>query len=211
MSDIVTSESLAPVAHRGGIPQLWTKSYAWLRSLAAHPDPLVEANNWVALTIGSHLPFWPLYVTGIAGSEAWPSALLTIALTPFFLAIPLIARRSGFASRIAMPVFGIVNTIFTMWVLGINSGTEVFLVPCAALAAIVFRRSERWLMLCLTMAPLLIWWALQTWPLPVLQEFTGTVARDLKVMNVFSVALLIVAFGWFQVGIYGKMEDAAAR
>src|ERR1700749_3786366 len=96
----------------------WDHCHAAIRSFAAHPDPLAEASNWVALTIGSHLPFWPLYVYWIAGPESLPSALLTMAMAPIFLTVPLISRRSSLGGRLAMPVFGLINTVFTVWILG---------------------------------------------------------------------------------------------
>ena len=49
--------------------------------------------------------------------------------TPVFLAIPILARRNSLLAKIATPIMGIINTVFTMWVLGMNSGTEVFLIP----------------------------------------------------------------------------------
>src|ERR1700749_440196 len=132
----------------------WDHCHAAIRSFAAHPDPLAEASNWVALTIGSHLPFWPLYIFWVAGREALPSALLTVSMAPLFLAVPIVARYSSLGGRLATPVLGLINTVFTIWILGPESGTEVFLVPCAALAALIFRRTERILMLGLTALPL---------------------------------------------------------
>ena len=78
----------------------------WMRMFAQHPDPLVEASNWVALLIGTHLPFWPLYVWWSAGAQALPSALWTLALAPAFMAIPLISRRSGLLGRVATVLLG---------------------------------------------------------------------------------------------------------
>ena len=34
---------------------------------------------------------------------------------------------------------------------------ELFLMPCAAVAALVFRRSESWLMIMLTLLPRVVW------------------------------------------------------
>ena len=208
MSDIVTSEGFAPVARRGGLSQLWTKAHAGLRAYAAHPDPLAEASNWVALTIGSHLPFWPLYIFWAAGWEALPASLLTAAMTPVFLAIPLISRRSSLLSRIAMVSFGVINTVLTIWVLGNNSGTEVFFLPCAALAAFIFRHSERALMIAFTALPLGVWYLLELYPMDTLHQYNATVAREIFTLNVFSIGALIVLFGWFQADIYRKMEAA---
>ncbi len=123
-----------------------------------HPDPLVEASNWAAILIGTHLPFWPLYVRWSAGAQAFPTALLTAALAPLFLVIPLIARRSGLLGRVATPMAGIANTVFTLSILGADSGTALFLAPCTALAAISFRRRERWLMLVLAILPLAVFY-----------------------------------------------------
>jgi hypothetical protein len=205
VSDLASTDFLER-SRNNTISRLWTHTHAAVRRFAAHPDPLAEASNWVALTVGSHLPFWPLYIFWAAGWEAMPSALLTAAMTPVFLAIPLLARRSSFAARVATPILGIINTVFTMWVLGMNSGTEVFLIPCAALAAVTFRSSERLLMLGLTLMPLAVWYFLQLHPLTALHQYDTTVARDIVMLNVFSIGILVGLFGWFQVDIYRKME-----
>ena len=101
---------------------------------------------------------------------------------------------------------GILNTIFTIWILGINSGTEVFLIPCAALAALIFRTKERWLMLLLTALPLVVWYLLQQHPPTPLHQYDTDSAHELFVLNVCSIGVLIVLFGWFQVDIYRRME-----
>jgi len=177
-----------------------------VRSFASHRDPLAEMSNWLALTIGSHLPFWPLYVLWAAGWQAWPSSLLTAAMAPVFLVIPLISRQSSLLGRLATPITGIINTVFTLWILGINSGTEVFLVPCAVLAALIFRKSERPLMLCLTSLPLIVWYLLEQFPLTPLHRYDFTSAHNLLVLNVCSIGVIIMLFGWFQVDIYRRME-----
>ena len=182
------------------------RTTTWWRRLARHPDPLVEASNWAALLIGTHLPFWPLYVWWSAGAEAFPSALLTVGLAPLFIALPLLARRHGLLGRIAMLVLGIANTVFTIWILGYNSGTVLFLGPCAALAAILFRRRERWLMLSFTTLPLLVWYALQSFELPALHHYNAAAAHSLFILNIISVSVLISAFGWLQTDTYRREE-----
>lgn len=211
MSNLTTSDCLPPLAQRSPTLQLWNWGHRSVTAFAAHPDPLAEASNWVALTIGSHLPFWPLYVFWVAGQDAMPSSLLTVSMAPIFLTVPIIARRSSLMGRIATPILGIINTVFTIWVLGINSGTEVFLVPCAALAALTFRRTERLLMLGLSMLPLVVWYLLQQHPLTPLHQYDAAVARDLVILNVSSIGVLIGLFGWFQADIYRKMETPVAR
>lgn len=178
----------------------------WMRTFAHHPDPLVEASNWVALLIGTHLPFWPLYVAWSAGAQAFPTSLLTMALAPLFMAIPPISRRSGLLGRVATLSMGNANTVFTIWILGASSGTALFLAPCTALAAVSFRRSERWLMLVFTALPLGVFYLLQHHaPVPLLR-YDAAVAKELFVLNVISVSVLGAAFGWLQCDIYERME-----
>jgi hypothetical protein len=206
LSELATSDFSHHSPRRHSILRWWNSAHAVTRAFAAHPDPLTEAGNWVALTIGSHLPFWPLYICWAAGSDALPSSLLTMAMAPLFLAVPILARRHSLAGRVATPALGLLNTIFTVWILGPTSGTEVFLLPCAALAALLFRRAERLLMLGFTLLPLMVWCLLRRYPIPALHEYSASVAADLVVLNVWSIAVLIVLFGWFQVDIYHKME-----
>jgi hypothetical protein len=174
---------------------------------AAHPDPLAEASNWFAITIGTHLPFWPLYVWWSAGNDAFPTALLTVAMAPVFLAIPFLSRRSSLLGRIAMPVAGVANTVWTVWILGIASGTELFLMPCAAVAALLFRRTERWLMIILTLLPLGVWYVLRDHAPGPLHHYDAEAASRLFTLNAMSIGVLICLFGWFQVDIYRRMEQ----
>ena len=184
----------------------WQAVFAWMRALARHPDPLVEASNWVALLIGTHLPFWPLYVWWSAGAQSFPTSLLTMALAPLFLVIPLISRRNGLLGRVATPLAGIANTVFTVWILGANSGTALFLAPCTALAAFSFRRRERWLMLLLTLLPLAVYYVLQRDAIVPLHHYDAKAAQSLFVLNVMSVSVLGAAFGWLQADMFERME-----
>jgi len=192
---------------RSRLLPIWHAGAGRLRDFAAHPDPLAETSNWVALTIGSHLPFWPLYVWWAAGNQSFPSALLTVALAPVFLAIPFLSRRSGLLGRIATPVVGLANTVFTIWVLGMASGTALFLAPCAALAALLFRRTERWVMLALTALPLLVWYALLYHAPVPLHRYGPAAAQRLFSLNAISISVLISLFGWFQASVYQRMEQ----
>ena len=65
-------------------------------------------------------------------------------------------------------------------------------------------------MLGLTMLPLAVWYLLQHYPPPTLHLYDAIVAREIMVLNVFSIGILIVLFGWFQVDIYRKMESPEA-
>ena len=205
LNDIEMTETLADF-YPSFAARLRRTSVAGVRRLAASADPLVESSNWVALTIGSHLPFWPLYVWWSVGREAWPSALLTVTLAPVFLMIPWVSRRSGLLGRVATPVVGVANTIFTIWILGMPSGTALFLAPCAALSAMLFRRSERWLMIALTTLPLIAWYGLLYYPPTPLHRYDASAAGRLFALNAISISVLIGLFGWFQTNIYQRME-----
>jgi hypothetical protein len=160
----------------------------------------------VALGIGTHVPLWPLYLWWAAGRQVFPVALLTVALTPVFLVIPTIARRSGLIGRVAMLLAGVANTVLTMWVLGQNTGTDLFFVACAGLAAIVFRRRDRWLMLVFALFPLGVWYWFQLYPLVALHHFGAHAAHQIVILNAFSVGVLFALFGWLQANIYRRME-----
>ncbi len=201
MERVLSVEEIAPAALVAKV-----SGASWFRRYASHPDPLVETGNWVALAIGTHLPLWPLYLWLAAGSQVFPSAIWTVALTPLFLVIPLLSRRSGLAGRCAMLLAGSANTLFTMWVVGQNTGTDLLFAPCSALAAILFRRQERWLMLGFTLLPLAIWYLLQFYPLVPLHHYAPGPAYRMLVLNAFSIAVLFALFGWLQAGIYQRME-----
>ena len=82
----VGRNAMPPCAHFPPTPTRW-----WRRATR------------VALTVGSHLPFWPLYIFWATGWEALPSSLLTAAMTPLFLAIPIAARCNGLLGRVLTP------------------------------------------------------------------------------------------------------------
>ena len=47
-----------------------------------------------------------------------------------------------------LPAVGTANTVFCTYLFGAETGTALFLIPCAALAALLFRVRERAAMLC---------------------------------------------------------------
>ncbi len=113
-----------------------------LGAYAHHPDPLVAFANVVALLVASNQPFYPLYLWWLVSDDIGPS-FYTFLSTPFFLAVPALARRSTVAGRSLLPLAGIANTILCAQLFGVQSAVEVFLVPCAVLALLVFRPTER--------------------------------------------------------------------
>ncbi|HQT84445.1 MAG: hypothetical protein B7Z58_09785 [Acidiphilium sp. 37-64-53] len=158
------------------------------------------------MIVGTHLPFWPLYILWCAGLQSLPTSLLTMTFTPLFLLIPALSRRNARASRIAMPLFGIANAIFTTWILGVASGSELFLVPCAALSSMTFRHTERWLMTGLTALPLVVWYIMLGHAPTPLHRYGPAALHQLFILNTVSAGILLIIFGWFRLAIYRRME-----
>ena len=107
------------------------------------PDDLTRASVTVAWIIILNKPFYPLYVWWLVGSGTQAS-LGTLVSTPFFLSVPLLARRSALAARIALPFVGTIDTLFATKLFGEASGTELFFGPCITLAALSFKAAEAW-------------------------------------------------------------------
>ncbi|WP_350356118.1 hypothetical protein [Acidisoma cladoniae] len=191
-------------------PLYWSCATS-VRRYAADSDPLVQLSNWAALTVGSHLPFWPLYIWWAAGRQAFPTSLLTVSLTPLFLAMPWLSRRSSLYGRIGMPLVGIGNTILTVWILGENSGTGLFLAPCAVLAVMSFRYSERWIMLCVGLLPVVVYYVIWSHPPVALHNYDPGALRSLFELNALSVGVLIVLFGWFRINACRSVQASGGR
>jgi hypothetical protein len=132
-----------------------------------------------------------------------------MALTPLFLVVPLIGRRSGLLGRVAMLLAGNANTVFSMWVLGQHTGTDLMFAPCAGLAAMSFHWKERWLMVGFALLPLGIWYLLQYEPLVPMHHYGQRAAYEILVLNAFSAVVLFAVFGWLQAANYHRMETAA--
>ncbi|MGQ2905506.1 MAG: hypothetical protein ACT6RL_06285 [Neoaquamicrobium sediminum] len=113
-----------------------------VRSYAAHPDPLVASANFIALLVASNQPFYPLYVYWLATTNIEP-VWYTFLSTPFFLAVPALSRWNTVAGRALLPLAGIGNTILCAQLFGVQSAVEIFLIPCAVLAILLFRPAER--------------------------------------------------------------------
>jgi hypothetical protein len=114
----------------------------------ANDDPLARACNVIALVVAANQPFYPLYVVGLIGGGLAP-AMLTLLSTPFFLVVPLLARRNARWGRALLPVAGMANTVLATKIFGQAAGVELFLMPCLLIAAAFFRPSERMLAIAL--------------------------------------------------------------
>ena len=182
---------------------------SWFKRYIAHDDPYVAAANFIAVVIGWNQPFYPLYLWAIVGDLAWtaaPDALSAIA----FLAVPAITRRWSLPGRAILPVLGIANTVFCMILIGERSGVGLFLLPCAMLAAILFRWSERYLMLGLTALPLIVWWATRGRTGNGLMAASDAQLESLFTMNAVSVGCLMMFLGWVLVGMRAASEQRGA-
>jgi hypothetical protein len=113
-----------------------------IATYAHNDDPLAATANTVALLVASSQPFYPLYVCWSVGPVIWPT-FFTFLSTPFFLAVPALSRLNTTAGRALLPLAGIGNTVLSTAAFGVASGTEIFLIPCALLAALLFRPCER--------------------------------------------------------------------
>lgn len=113
-----------------------------VRRYAGHPDPRVAAANVIALLVASNQPFYPLYLAWLVSGAITP-VWFTFLSTPFFLAVPALARRNTLAGRALLPLAGIGNTVSCAWLFGSASAVEIFFIPCAAIALLVFRPKER--------------------------------------------------------------------
>lgn len=100
-----------------------------------------SASVAVAWIILANKPVYPIYVWWFAG-EGVLASTATMLTAPLYLAVILLARRSGFAARLALVLVGLADTLFETKLFGGASATELFLAPCALLAALAFGDDE---------------------------------------------------------------------
>lgn len=124
------------------IRRIWRRIWDRVAAYAAHDDPMVAACNLIALVVASNQPFYPIYIYWAVSDHVWPT-FFTFLSTPFFLAVPAVARRFSKVGRALLPLVGMASTILSAKVFGQDSGVEIFLIPCALIAATFFRASER--------------------------------------------------------------------
>mgnify|MGYP000347778297 CR=1 FL=1 len=134
--------SAAPGIVRGMAFIFVRKVWERVAAYAAHDDPTVASCNLIALVVASNQPFYPLYVYWTVSGHVSP-VFFTFLSTPFFLAVPAVARRWPVAGRALLPIVGIANTVLSAKAFGQASGVEIFLIPCALIAATFFKTSER--------------------------------------------------------------------
>jgi hypothetical protein len=130
---------------------------------------------------------------------------------PFFLAVPALSRRSPLLGRIVLALTATINTVFCTWVLGLQSGTELFLLPCATLAGLLFRPSERLLMLVLAGLPVAAWLLLHDRYGAPPYLYPPEAYSALFSMNAVSAGMISIFLGIVFAGRVGNPPDGSTR
>jgi hypothetical protein len=177
----------------------------WLRRYMGHPDPQAAAANWVAMVVGWNTPFYPLYLLAMPGTGIFPAGWLTLTATPFFLAVPAAMRRNMLAGRLMLLAVGTANSVFVSWIMGAGSGTDLFLIPCAILAALLYRPGERLLRLGVLGVVLLAFLLCVYW-LPSLTALAPDTLAAVSRLNAFSVLCLIAFMALIYAPLMGRVE-----
>jgi hypothetical protein len=158
-------------------------------ALARHEDRLTEACNKVAILLTTNTPFYPLYLWFILGRAGWPWLLLSALSLPFFSVTIFVARRHGLAGRIWLCFFASLNTGWVAWLLGPQSGTALFFLPCLVLTVLAFRATETLPRTVLSALPFVLYAGLICAPhAPAV--CTATAYASLLTLNAVSVAAL---------------------
>ena len=160
-----------------------------LRAYSAHPNPANAAFNLIAVVLALNGPFYPAYVIGLIGRPGVAS-LLTMLASPFFFAVPWVARRNADAGRLALPLIGIINTFCCVKLFGPASGVGYFFLPCIILPALLFQPREFWprlVLIGLAILPFLL--PNGFYGIPLIKLSAANLAK-LQGLNLFSVATL---------------------
>ena len=159
-----------------------------LARYADHPDRATGMANTVALLVASNGPFYPLYVWWML-PEAGMVSCATMLASPFFAAIPWLARQHPALGGAALPVMGLLNTIWTTALLGSESGVAVFAYPCIVLALLCWR--ERLTLLAVLGLGLAAQQLVLRWPWVPLSGLNAEGQAALVAMNGASVGMLL--------------------
>lgn len=165
-----------------------------LADYAAHPEPLTESCNWISLIVTWNQPFYPLYLWWIVGGDWWV-ACWTFLSTPFFATVPFVARRQSLAGRAMLPLTGIANGILSAMAFGEASAVELFLIPCALIALLAFRRHQ-WRSSALLLSATILAALLHGHYGPPFGNFDPEQYAHFQRLNAGSVAALSVVILW---------------
>lgn len=165
-----------------------------LGDYAAHPDPLTAACNRIALIVAWNQPVYPLYLWWLVGGD-WRAGCWTFLSTPFFAGVPILARRHPLAGRALLPSAGIANGMLSAKAFGVASGVELFLIPCALIAVLAFRREE-WRVIALLLGATLSAWLAHGHYDPPFGRFGASGYAHFRHLNGWSVAALSIVILW---------------
>ena len=173
---------------------MFQDAMARLQAYTDNPDPLAKIAGTIALVIASNQPFYPLYLHWIVGTAAWP-AWLSLLTMPLFLAVPPLAKRNSLTGRALMVVAGTTNTVLCVKLVGLQTGVELFLIPCVLLGAILFRPSERYLTLPVLALPFIAYLFLDSRLGAPLQIYSDANYISIVALHAVSVASLTALMG----------------
>jgi hypothetical protein len=159
-----------------------------LRAYATHPDPATAVVCLIGMVLGTNGPFYPLYVIALTGWGQAGLAFLTTLATPFFLAIPMLARGAPETARVGLWLVGTVNTLWCMKLLGSASGVGLFFLPCIVVSVLLPRGWQR---MTGIVVPLLLLLIPGQWFGPSIMALTSAQQMHLLVLNQFSAACLL--------------------
>jgi hypothetical protein len=152
-------------------------------------DPVTAACGRIALLVASSQPLYPFYVRWLVGGD-WRVAFWTFLSTPFFAAVPLLARRRPAAARALLPATGIANGIVSAKAFGTASAVELFLIPCALIAALACSGWVRIALLAATAGAALLHCCYGA----PLGRFDAE--QSFRALNLYSVAVLTAVILW---------------
>ena len=179
---------------------------SWLNAYKDNPDPLARLAGTVALVVAGNQPFYPLYLYAIVGAESWP-AWLTLTTLPLFAAVPAVARRHSLAGRAMLPIVGVANTVLTVKLIGTGTAVELFLLPCVVLSTVLFRSSERLVMLGVAALPFAAYLLLDGAVGAPLQLYSEANYRSIIAMHAISVGSLLALIGYLVASILPQHES----
>ncbi len=168
-----------------GVAVIWRRVSAYF----GNPDPRLNLGCTIALAVVGNQPFYPLYVSYVAGGPVWP-ATLTWLSTPFFAAAPAVMRRSPPAGRALLVAAALLNTLLATKALGIASGVELFYAPCLLLGFGLFEPGRRTAPVALVLAAVAAGLAVSRLDGVPVQAFSAPQNHGLWSMNMISVVCL---------------------
>jgi hypothetical protein len=169
--------------------------YRALKAYAAHTDRRAATGNTLALVIAANGPFYPLYAVAMIGAAGWP-VFLTMLSSPFFAAVPRVMQRDTYAGRIVLLLVATLNSVWCAKLMGADTDVDLFLLPCAVLAALLFLREAWWLRLIALSFPVAAFILLRPIYGAALLTFSAADAARLVTLNRYSVGVLIGFLGW---------------